>query len=1303
MLWFPLFRLRTLILLKKTKEKMFLISRPNTTFTFLCFIHCYLVLVCLLWMVHGETHLPFHPTEIIAINCGSYGNSTSLDGRQWIGDATTNKFFDNGKSKSLKTVENALSAVGTPYSTARVSYSHFTYTFHSISGPMFIRLHFYPTSYKGFTRSNAFFTVKAGPYTLLSNFSPSLTAEAFGLKSIVKEFSLHVEENKPLRLTFSPSRTCSCDDELYAFVNGIEVVSMPNTLYYTPQGDSGASVVGHNRRFLIGNSFALETVHRLNIGGISLLSTQDTGMFREWSSDSNYLVESGSSSLSPLATSSNIIYRKIPTFIAPSKVYQTSWAMKSGFKLSWKLPVDLGFRYLVRFHFCELDYQIKEMGQRKFSLFINNQMAESDGDLIKWAGGHGVAIYMDYIMMMDGDRMEGKHDLLIDFYSNMIPELQLEEEEHVDTILKGLEVFKLSNNDKNLAGVNPVIPLSTKPRRFASPFSGRNNIFTLVVLLLVIPNIIVYYFQIYMENADNKIVFPCPPDEKVDNKTVFPSPPDEEKVDNKNAFTCPPDEKVDNKTVFPYPPDEKVDDKTAFPYPPDEMVENQIVFPIPYPPEELCRRFSLAELKFATNNFDDRLVIGRGGFGKVYKGNVAGVTKTVAIKRLSSNSKQGAEEFWTEIEIFSKLQHDHLVALIGYCDEHKEMILVYENMTRGSLADHLYKSYNDGKGRLEPLPWNRRLKLCIDAARGLSFLHESEPAIIHRDVKSTNILLDENWVAKISDFGLCRKFRFSHSCTHVSTSVKGTFGYLDPKYFLNGELTMKTDVYAFGVVLWEVLCGRPAIDIRFEDEQRSLALWAQSCFEDGILGHIVDPSLRGQIPVSSLKLISTIASQCLHNHLKKRPSMADIVSRLNSELDSLNNLDKLKVPEFGSWNDENDPRLTEVNYVPVLPQNLSKQGDIGGPVVTRSHVEVQLKIYSFNDMKRATQDFHNYLGQGGFGNVYRGWVNEKTLKPCKPGRGISVAIKKLDIGGMQGNEEWKAEVNVLGRISSRHPNLVKMFGYCMEKRQHCLVYEFVENGSLDKHLFTKGSISKRLSWDIRLKIAIGAAQGLAFLHTSKPSIIVRDVKSSNILLDKDYNAKLSDFGLAKDGPSDYSTHVSTRVVGTIGYAAPEYMLTGHLTTKSDVYCFGVLLLEIFTGSRVFDNNRQPEQQYLVDWAMPYLDSERIRSILDVQIEGQYSLVGAVKAGKMIQRCLNEKPKERPSMKEVVETLEEIAATVEGKTMSELHTTSESSPDGRSIHVDTTEPPTNAAKPKLSRFFSRLLFKSKCNLNPFRLN
>ncbi|XP_047321028.1 receptor-like cytoplasmic kinase 176, partial [Impatiens glandulifera] len=350
-----------------------------------------------------------------------------------------------------------------------------------------------------------------------------------------------------------------------------------------------------------------------------------------------------------------------------------------------------------------------------------------------------------------------------------------------------------------------------------------------------------------------------------------------------------------------------------------------------------------------------------------------------------------------------------------------------------------------------------------------------------------------------------------------------------------------------------------------------------------------------------------------------------------------------------------------INQPPVDPHShlFKILGVNGEPVIRRSNVEVQLKIYNFNDMKRATQNFHlrNFLGEGGFGKVYRGWVDEKILEPCNPGKGISVAIKKLDLGGMQGNEEWKAEVNVLGRLSSRHPNLVKMFGYCTEKRQLCLVYEFVENGSLDKHLFTKGSISKRLSWDIRLKIAIGAAQGLAFLHTSKPSIIVRDVKSSNILLDKDYNAKLSDFGLAKDGPSDYSTHVSTRVVGTYGYAAPEYMLTGHLTTKSDVYCFGVVLLEIFTGLCVIDKNRHPEQQDLIKWAMPYLDSKGIKSILDVQIEGQYSFVGAVKAGKIIQRCLHKKSKERPSMKEVVESLEEIA------------------------------------KPKMSSFFGRRLFKS----------
>ncbi|GFZ21746.1 malectin/receptor-like protein kinase family protein [Actinidia rufa] len=249
--------------------------------------------------------------------------------------------------------------------------------------------------------------------------------------------------------------------------------------------------------------------------------------------------------------------------------------------------------------------------------------------------------------------------------------------------------------------------------------------------------------------------------------------------------------------------------------------------------EVLCRCFSLSEIRTATNNFDEASVIGNGGFGKVYKGSIDNGTITVAIKRLKDESKQGAKEFWMEVKMLSMLRHTHLVALIGYCNEREEMILVYECIVHGSLEDHLYKKSTKENGTSIPhLTWEQRLQICVGSARGLDYLHTgTHQSVIHRDVKTTNILLDEEWVAKISDFGLS-KSTTSQSMTHVSTELKGTRGYLDPEYFYTHHLTTKSDVYAFGVVLLEVLCGRPPVDVKLE-EQISLVLWAKHCIKKG--------------------------------------------------------------------------------------------------------------------------------------------------------------------------------------------------------------------------------------------------------------------------------------------------------------------------------------------------------------------------------------------------------------------------------------------------------------------------------------
>ncbi|KAM7506865.1 hypothetical protein LguiA_017318 [Lonicera macranthoides] len=290
------------------------------------------------------------------------------------------------------------------------------------------------------------------------------------------------------------------------------------------------------------------------------------------------------------------------------------------------------------------------------------------------------------------------------------------------------------------------------------------------------------------------------------------------------------------------------------------------------------RRFSLAEIKSGTNNFDNNLVIGVGGFGNVYKGCIDNGATTVAIKRLNVSSHQGIREFETEIEMLSKLQHLHLVSLIGCCEDNGEMVLVYDYMANGTLRAHLCNPNN-------PLSWKHRLQICIGSARGLQYLHtSSKHKIIHRDVKSTNILLDERWVAKVSDFGLSKMGPTGLSHTHVSTVVKGTFGYLDPEYYQLQRLTDKSDVYSFGVVLFEVLSGKPAIIEDIPEEPVNLAEWARRCYKTGTIDEIIDLHVREEIASKCLKKFVDVAYSCIQEKGINRPSMSDVVLSLELAL-----------------------------------------------------------------------------------------------------------------------------------------------------------------------------------------------------------------------------------------------------------------------------------------------------------------------------------------------------------------------------------------------------------------------------------
>ncbi|XP_049346145.1 receptor-like protein kinase FERONIA [Solanum verrucosum] len=672
----------------------------------------------------------YNATVFVLLNCGAQSATTDETDRRWDTDIHFPNFLPPNFSSISTTAtasEQDPSVNRVPYTTgARIMRSQFTYTFRVTPGTIFLRLYFYPANYSGFNKDESFFSVTANHLTLLSNFSAFLTVSASSSKQVQKEYVINVDETQILKLTFSPSPNS------YAFVNGIEILSMPTDLYI--HGD--VTLSGHTNPYNINNSTALETLYRLNVGGNLVGSTEDTGMYRVWDSDDAFVVGYG---YQTPHFDVNITYTsETPTYSAPTIVYTTSRIMANYSPgLDWEFPLNSGFYYLFRLHFCEIQPEVQKINDRSFSISIGNQKAEREADVIQWSGGWRIPVYKDYVVHVR--KQDGEQNVTLDLSPNPYSA-------HQNAILNGLEIFKLNDSNGNLSVPNPEL-FAAEPRK---------------------------------------------------------------------------------------------------------------------------------EIKIATCNFDENFLIGYGGFGNVYKGYIDNGETIVAVKRLNPSSKQGVREFETEIHMLSKLRHVHLVSLIGYCDDNNEMILVYDYMAHGTLRDHLYSTDN------APLPWKKRVEICIGAAKGLYYLHTgTKHTIIHRDVKSTNILLDDKWVAKVSDFGLSKICPFGGSGnTHVTTAVKGSFGYVDPEYYKRQQLTEKSDVYSFGVVLFEVLCGRPALIPSMPQGQVNLAYWACRYCKKGNVEQIIDPNLEGQIAPECLNKFAEAAYNCLRDEGVRRPSMGDVVWNL---------------------------------------------------------------------------------------------------------------------------------------------------------------------------------------------------------------------------------------------------------------------------------------------------------------------------------------------------------------------------------------------------------------------------------------
>ncbi|KAK2996046.1 hypothetical protein RJ640_029594 [Escallonia rubra] len=694
------------------------------------------------------------------------------------------------------------------------------------------------------------------------------------------------------------------------------------------------------------------------------------------------------------------------------------------------------------------------------------------------------------------------------------------------------------------------------------------------------------------------------------------------------------------------------------------------------PSGQLCRLFSLAEVQLATHDFDDALIIGKGGFGKVYRGLIDNGKTTVAIKRLNSTSEQGAPEFWTEIQMLSKFRHGHLVSLIGYCNQDHEMILVYEYMPLGTFADHLHKV---GKTGNPSLSWVQRLKICIGAARGLDYLHTctgSPQGVIHRDVKSSNILLDENWAAKISDFGLSKIGPVDQSCTHVSTDVKGTRGYLDPEYYLTRRLTTKSDVYAFGVVLLEALCGRPAVDLRLLDEEQwGLAGWAQKCIREDTVDQIIDPTLnRGQILPNSWKAFVQIAEQCLHNRPKQRPKMAEVVVWLEFALALQENANSSKregetINTGGAYdNQENADSSTEVELTDssshhnVNIDEISRSGNSSGRQSRRKPSKMtligkvrrfllgssrvipaeedledlpgQTRRFYLRELQIATDNFSNLNILGGnWSKVHKGRLSD----------GSFVAVKR--VRERVGTLMFRKQVEMISMAV--HPNILPLVGYCMTQTEQFLVYPLMATGSVASCLrATERSGSMRpLTWQIRKRIALGSARGLAYLHGhNEPNmldakIIHRDVKAANIFLNEEFEAAVGGFGIAK--LMDYQdSHVYSTIRSTPEHIAPEYLSTGKCSEKTDVYGYGFMLLELVTGQRAFDLARlaNDDDVMLLDWVKEHWKEKKLETLVDVNLRGNYVDEEVEQLIQVSLLCTQKSPTKRPKMSEVIPML-----------------------------------------------------------------